>query len=955
LLVIERPPILIKLCHYLQQIHVSKVKSTMAPNDREIKKSSVISDDETEVSTLDDAVNASKALRASEGVSVKSNVATEMKEQSLCEKLYGPYPRAIPIPQLSEDPRDVAPATMIANAKTYKDVTMADYRDMKSPDEWVPRDGRLVRLTGKHPFNVEPPLNILDQYKFITPSSLHYVRNHGACPQLTWEDHTVDLCNASTGSKATVGMDAIVNMRPIRELPVTLVCAGNRRKEQNMMRQTIGFNWGGAGVATNVWKGILVRDVLIQCGICTEETFELEDIDQYHCEFIGVEDLPNKVGPGPFVEQGAEWGKLVKYGTSIPLARVLNPAYDIMLAYEANGELLQPDHGFPIRIIIPGYIGGRMIKWLAAINIIKHETYNHYHYHDNRILPPQITTAEQSLAESWWYKPEYIFNELNINSVITRPNHNDTLSIAENVSKTYQVAGYAYTGGGRKVTRIEVSSNGGVNWKIATIHRSEKPTKYGMHWCWVWWTYDMPTTELIGAKDLLCRAWDESNNTQAIDPTWNLMGMGNNYVFRVKIHVNATDFWFEHPTQPGQLPGGYMHRIADKPVSGGFGRILDQPELLAGSAAPAAVAPVKGTRIITMDEVKKHTTVEDVWIVVNDKVYDCTEYLELHPGGIESITMNGGLDATEDFLAIHSAKANKMLEKYYIGDLDKRSESPKSVIMEEPDLLDENGNKLALNPRRKVPFKLQEKITLSRDSYLLNFALPTPQHILGLPTGKHVFISAKIDGETVLRRYTPISCNHDVGCIKFVIKAYRPCERFPEGGKMSQYLDSIEVGDSVDFKGPVGEFDYLGNGRFQLEHEPQPLQARAFNMVAGGTGITPCMQIAAEILRHDEDPTVVSLIFAARIEEDLLLRDTLHEWSTKYPHKFRIHYILSDEWPTTWTYSTGFVDKALFQEYLYPAADDVYTLMCGPPIMIDRGCKPALKDLGHDQKTMFSF
>ena len=71
-----------------------------------------------------------------------------------------------------------------------------------------------------------------------------------------------------------------------------------------------------------------------------------------------------------------------------------------------------------------------------------------------------------------------------------------------------------------------------------------------------------------------------------------------------------------------------------------------------------------------MEEVKKHNTEEDVWIIVNNRVYDCTEYLELHPGGIDSITINAGDDATEDFVAIHSLKATKMLEKYYIGDLD---------------------------------------------------------------------------------------------------------------------------------------------------------------------------------------------------------------------------------------------------------------------------------------------
>lgn len=431
--------------------------------------------------------------------------------------------------------------------------------------------------------------------------------------------------------------------------------------------------------------------------------------------------------------------------------------------------------------------------------------------------------------------------------------------------------------------------------------------------------------------------------------------MGNNQAFRVKVHVEKTPagkafFRFEHPTQPGQQTGGWMTRTADKPEAAGFGRLLETE----APVPPTTTASAKktGGTLFTMEEIQKHTSEDDLWIIINDKVYDCTEYLELHPGGIESITMNGGQDATEDFVAIHSTKATKMLEKYYIGDLDKAS--VKKVVDKEDEIADEQGNKLALNPKKKVTFKLQNKIVLSRDSFLLDFALPTKDHVLGLPTGKHVFMSAKINGETVLRRYTPISSNYDRGCIKFVIKAYYPCERFPEGGKMTQYVDSLKVGDTLDFKGPVGEFEYLSKGNFILEGEGE-CHARCFNMLAGGTGITPCMQIAAEILRNPDDPTLISLIFACRVEGDLLMRSTLDEWASHFPDRFKVHYILSDAWSSDWKYSTGFVDKPLFEEHLYPAADDVYNLMCGPPIMLDRGCRPNLESIGHKKEKMFSF
>jgi DMSO/TMAO reductase YedYZ molybdopterin-dependent catalytic subunit len=179
---------------------------------------------------------------------------------------------------------------------------------------------------------------------------MHVVRNHGAVPKLDWETHTVLVGGPVAPSPYEISMDELVAM-PSSEFPITLSCCGNRRKEINMIKQTIGFNWGAAGIGTNVWKGVPVRELLLKAGITDQDVKD----GTKHCEFVGYEDLPNKVGPGPFEDE--LWGKLVKYGTSIPLGRAMSPAFDVMVAYEANGEKLQPDHGFPCRLIIPGEYG----------------------------------------------------------------------------------------------------------------------------------------------------------------------------------------------------------------------------------------------------------------------------------------------------------------------------------------------------------------------------------------------------------------------------------------------------------------------------------------------------------------------------------------------------------------------------------------------------------------------
>lgn len=186
----------------------------------------------------------------------------------------------------------------------------------------------MVRLTGRHPFNTEAPLKLLHDTGFITPPHLHYVRNHGAVPKLSW-DHTVKF-NVLSGGVKEISMDDILNF-PSITLPITLVCAGNRRKEQNLVRQTIGFSWGAAGVSTSVWTGVRLSTILDSLGVPSDTRCELLSLyveatvirtltqtplsrrfarrRGLHCEMIGVEDLPNKVGDGPFPEK---WGAKVR-------------------------------------------------------------------------------------------------------------------------------------------------------------------------------------------------------------------------------------------------------------------------------------------------------------------------------------------------------------------------------------------------------------------------------------------------------------------------------------------------------------------------------------------------------------------------------------------------------------------------------------------------------------------
>ncbi|KAK4758318.1 hypothetical protein SAY87_019619 [Trapa incisa] len=821
--------------------------------------------------------------------------------------------------------------------------SVLDPRDEGTADHWIERHPDMVRLTGKHPFNAEPPLHQLMHHGFITPVPLHYVRNHGPVPKARWEDWSVEVTGL-VKRPTRFTMDQLANDFPARELPVTLVCAGNRRKEQNMVKQTVGFNWGAAGVSTSVWRGVPLREVLSRVGIMSRRKSGALNVS-----FEGAEDLP---GGG---------GDRSKYGTSITKEWAMDPSRDIILAYIQNGERLTPDHGFPVRMIIPGCIGGRMVKWLKRIIVTTNESDNYYHYRDNRVLPSHVD-AELANAEAWWYKPEYIINELNINSVITSPSHVDMLPInAWTTQRPYTLRGYAYSGGGKKVTRVEVTMDGGETWQVCELKHPEKHNSYGKYWCWCFWSLRVEVLNLLGAKEIAVRAWDETLNTQPEKLIWNLMGMMNNCWFRVrtnvvKRHKGEIGILFEHPTQPGNQSGGWMAKERHLEQSTESGLTLKK-----SLSTPFMKA---STKSFSMYEVKKHSSPESAWIVVHGLVYDCTKFLKEHPGGTDSILINAGTDCTEEFDAIHSDKAKKLLEDYCIGELvgtsdhSTASSSPNSSMHGSLNLshlatIEEAAvtpvMSVALVPREKVPCKLVAKTSISHDVRLFKFALPSEDQVLGLPVGKHLFLCATVDDKFCTRAYTPTTDVDEVGYFELVVKVYykNVHPRFPNGGVMSQHLDSLPLGSVVDVKGPLGHIEYNGRGSFTVNGKPK--FAKRLAMLAGGTGITPIYQVAQAILKDPEDETEMHVVYANRTEEDILLRNELDEWAKRHGSRLKVWYVVQESVREGWQYSIGLITEDVLREHI-PAggSPDTLALACGPPPMIQFAVQTNLEKMKYD-------
>ncbi|KAB2569289.1 NADH-cytochrome b5 reductase 1 [Lasiodiplodia theobromae] len=248
------------------------------------------------------------------------------------------------------------------------------------------------------------------------------------------------------------------------------------------------------------------------------------------------------------------------------------------------------------------------------------------------------------------------------------------------------------------------------------------------------------------------------------------------------------------------------------------------------------------------------------------------------------------------------------------------------------------GWKVYSNQPRKVlkpdvfqEFELKEKTILSHNTAIYRFALPRPTDVLGLPIGQHISIAATLPGQPkeVVRSYTPISSDLDLGRVDLLIKAYPT-------GNISKYVAGLAIGEKIKVRGPKGAMVYTPN------------MVRHFGMIAGGTGITPMLQVIKAIHRGrtSGDRTQVDLIFANVNEDDILLREDLDALAAK-DDGIRVHYVLNNP-PEGWTGGVGFVTADMIKAKLPAPAKDVKVLICGPPPMVS-AMKKAAESLGFDK------
>ncbi|MDP2437015.1 MAG: molybdopterin-dependent oxidoreductase, partial [archaeon] len=403
----------------------------------------------------------------------------------------------------------------------------------------------IFRVLSEKPFNAEPPQGILAEH-LLTPSEAFFTRNHLPVPKADAGSHRLELRTEDGSKVVRVSLGDLKSKFRKHVLLATLQCAGNRREEMSGFRKVQGLSWGNTAISTATWGGVLLRDVLEHYGMAEELEFPLK-----HLHFIGLDNDGNGT----------------HYAASIPAAKALSPSGDVLLAWEMNGSELPVDHGYPLRVIVPGYVGARNVKWLSAVVLSHEEVDSHWQRTDYRILPPSKDYRNVTVED---YAQTVAIHDMPITSAICTPAPG---ALFDADTTEIEMTGFAFSGGGRRILRVDVSADGGQTWESAQLVRTvaedpnfidpssfegslpeearlrfqsgleaeESDFLSGRTWHWALWSASVPVSWLDGEAQLLVKAVDESYNTQPrdISDVWNFRGLLNTSWHSVKVKCSA--------------------------------------------------------------------------------------------------------------------------------------------------------------------------------------------------------------------------------------------------------------------------------------------------------------------------------------------------------------------------------------------------------------------------------
>ncbi len=325
----------------------------------------------------------------------------------------------------------------------------------------------------------------------ITPAGLHYLLIHFDIPD--GEAASFQLTIDGLVERPIVLSLADLQARPVVALPVTLECAGNGRAL--MEPRAISQPWLREAIGTAEWTGTPLAPILKEAGI---RPGAVEIV------FTGM-------------DHGIQGGIEHDYQRSLSLDEALGD--DVLLAYAMNGAPLAPQHGYPLRLIVPGWYGMTHVKWLRRITAV-----------DTPFKGFQ--QAGTYLYQTSSDDPGVPVTRMVPRSLMEPPGYPDFMTRARFLhAGPCTLQGRAWSGLGL-ITRVEISTDGGQSWQDATLGESPSSSPYA----WRPWTFDWQATP--GTHDLCSRATDSAGNTQPLDIPWNVGGYMNNAVQHVPVTVS---------------------------------------------------------------------------------------------------------------------------------------------------------------------------------------------------------------------------------------------------------------------------------------------------------------------------------------------------------------------------------------------------------------------------------
>ncbi|MGE5695431.1 MAG: sulfite oxidase [Candidatus Sericytochromatia bacterium] len=361
---------------------------------------------------------------------------------------------------------------------------------------WGKRPDMVVHE--ESPFNAEPPRKALAESP-ITALAAFYARNHGPIPDIDADAWRLTV-HGLAGEPISYSLAELRSGFTAHTVIATLQCAGNRRAGYNLVRPIPGEDpWGPAATSTARWRGVRLADVLDPVAQPGRQPGRR---DRVHVAFTGA-DVSALADPPQ------------RFGGSIPLAKALSP--EVLLAWAMNDEPLARVHGAPVRLVVPGYIGARSIKWVTTVQLQRFPSDNYFQATAYRIVPPD---AEPGPGKG------ISLSSVALNCDILTPDDGEHVAAG-----ALRVAGYAFAGDGRGIARVDVSTDGGSSWQQAELAPQVS------RWAWRLWHLTIDATP--GPLHLTARAWDSIGATQPESPAplWNPKGYANNSWAHIDVTV----------------------------------------------------------------------------------------------------------------------------------------------------------------------------------------------------------------------------------------------------------------------------------------------------------------------------------------------------------------------------------------------------------------------------------